>query len=138
MAAFGVMLFSAEKQPIIRFYGLSDAGQRVAALLPDWSRAPHYAFSFSALKQAADIGQAAPSLFNAGAPFSGLPQSDGFELVHNTCTSCHSLAIVMQQSASLQRWQDMLLWMREKQGMPELHPEDEAVILAYLTREFGP
>lgn len=70
---------------------------------------------------------------------SALPTSpDGtHEYVSAVCGACHSLNIVTQQRVSRQRWSELLVWMVEKQGMPELASEDESQVVDYLAKHFG-
>ncbi|WP_152415243.1 aldehyde dehydrogenase [Caenispirillum salinarum] len=68
--------------------------------------------------------------------FGGLPEGEGRETVFYTCTACHSTGIITQQGMSRDRWDKLLVWMVEKQGMPELAPEDRDVVLDYLAEHF--
>lgn len=68
----------------------------------------------------------------------GLPEGEGREVVAAYCGACHSLGLVAQQRLSRHRWEELLVWMREQQGMAKLPPEDEKVILDYLTEHLGP
>jgi hypothetical protein len=58
-------------------------------------------------------------------------------LVDQNCTACHSIRIVMQQHATEERWDHLLTWMVEEQGMWEMPEEERATVLAYLTEHFG-
>lgn len=69
-------------------------------------------------------------------PNAGLPTTDGVDLVAGYCGSCHSLQIVTQQRLTKNRWDRLLDWMVEKQGMAPPPADDRAIILAYLAREF--
>jgi cytochrome c len=69
--------------------------------------------------------------------FGGLPAGEGQELVFYACTGCHSLMIIQQQDFSRRVWSEVLDWMVEQQGMAELPPEDEAIILDYLVEHYG-
>ena len=68
----------------------------------------------------------------------GLPPGPGQEDVYYTCQACHSLRIVVQQGLTRHSWEETLAWMVEEQGMPELEPETEAIILDYLAKYYGP
>jgi mono/diheme cytochrome c family protein len=81
---------------------------------------------------------AARALFNPADAYGGLPQTEGFDLVAAWCASCHSLRVVMAQSLPPERWDALLDWMVEKQGMAAPAPEDRAAILAYLAAHFAP
>ena len=67
----------------------------------------------------------------------GLPAAPGQEEVFYLCDACHSIRLVTQQRLSRQRWDQLLDWMVEEQGMAELHPEDRGLILDYLTTYYG-
>lgn len=69
--------------------------------------------------------------------FGGLPEGEGQELVFYACTGCHSLMIIQQQEFSRRIWSEVLDWMVDEQGMAELPPEDEAIILDYLVEHYG-
>jgi hypothetical protein len=93
----------------------------------------------------AALGAAAAGVVVAGlllAPaaaedFGGLPEGEGRELVYYACTGCHSLMIIQQQKFSRRVWTEVLEWMVEAQGMAELPPEDEAIVLDYLVAHYG-
>ncbi|CFX50553.1 exported protein of unknown function [Candidatus Filomicrobium marinum] len=70
--------------------------------------------------------------------YQGLPEGEGREEVAAYCGACHSLGLVSQQKLPRHRWEDLLVWMNEKQGMPKLPPEDEKIVLDYLTEHLGP
>ena len=78
------------------------------------------------------------SVFDANDDYWGLPRTVGYEEVAAYCTSCHSLAIVMQQHVTAERWQYLLTWMVEKQNMSPLSPEEHSLVLKYLTANFSP
>jgi hypothetical protein len=61
-----------------------------------------------------------------------------YELVAAYCAGCHSFEIVMQQRATRERWEYMLTWMSDKQGMVPLDDETENLVLEYLATNFGP
>jgi hypothetical protein len=69
--------------------------------------------------------------------FGGLPEAPGREEVFYLCDACHSIRLVTQQRLSRQRWDQLLDWMVEEQGMPELAPEDRGLILDYLATHYG-
>lgn len=118
-------------------FGSQLASQKGIILTNTWERTPTYNFGFSALTQDMTRGAAKGVMFNSQVAFDGLPQTAGHEEVYYTCSGCHTLEIVMQQRARKERWRELLVWMTEKQGMAELYPDEEEVILSYLTREFG-
>ena len=70
--------------------------------------------------------------------FDGLPPGEGREETHAICAACHSLRIVQQQGLSAERWDELLVWMTEKQGMPKLPADERQRIIAYLAKNYGP
>jgi len=81
---------------------------------------------------AQDGGDAAPPALAAMAP------GEGREATYYACAACHSIRLVTQQGLSRARWDHLLDWMVDKQGMPELADEQRAEILAYLAENYGP
>jgi hypothetical protein len=79
----------------------------------------------------------------AGAPqaqdedLGGLPPGPGQEVVYYTCNACHSIRLVTQQRLSRERWDGLLDWMVEEQGMAEPAPEDRELILDYLGTHYS-
>ena len=74
---------------------------------------------------------------NPADPFAGLPAGKGQVETFAFCSACHSLMIVKQQKLSREDWQETLEWMVEEQGMDELPPEAESLVLDYLSLHFG-
>ncbi len=66
-----------------------------------------------------------------------LPPDADRELVADTCTACHSAALIVQNRMSRARWDETLTWMQEKQGLGPLSPEVRRRILDYLARHQG-
>ena len=71
------------------------------------------------------------------APDNGLVRAEGYELVSQQCTVCHSAALITQSRASREGWLAMIRWMQEKQGLWALG-ENESVILDYLEANYSP
>ncbi|NNG05280.1 MAG: cytochrome C-552 [Inquilinus sp.] len=69
--------------------------------------------------------------------YGGLPVGEGVDLTYYMCGACHSIRLVTQQRVTRARWDYLLDWMVEKQGMAPLPPEDRAVVLDYLSRHFS-
>ncbi|MCK6450275.1 MAG: hypothetical protein L6R19_05380 [Alphaproteobacteria bacterium] len=67
-----------------------------------------------------------------------LPDKAGRDEVVGICGACHSLKLVVQQRLPRHRWEELMVWMTEKQGMPKLPPEDEKLIVDYLVENLGP
>ncbi len=110
---------------------------RIAAMAESWPKSPDFGQKFDPRDPYSDPGSEGKQ---AGAAFDvdNLPVADNgaHELVIAYCSGCHSLNIVAQQNASRARWQEMLIWMEEKQGMSKIPAEDEADLLDYLSKEF--
>lgn len=77
----------------------------------------------------------------AGAPaqdeLGGLPAGPGQEETYYACSACHSIRLVTQQRLPRRRWDHLLDWMVEEQGMPELPADERELILGYLTTHYG-
>lgn len=65
------------------------------------------------------------------------PRGVGREETGVVCSGCHSLAIVKQQGLSLEDWDELLVWMVEEQGMPELSRGVRENILGFLAKNYG-
>lgn len=68
---------------------------------------------------------------------SGLIIDDGYKVVKQHCSHCHSTKLVVQSKMSRQGWVDTLQWMQKMQGMQLLKEQDEAIILNYLAKNYG-
>lgn len=66
-----------------------------------------------------------------------LPPGEHRELVFALCSGCHSAKLVAQQGLSRKRWDGLLDWMVEEQGMAELDEETREQVLDYLETELG-
>jgi hypothetical protein len=67
----------------------------------------------------------------------GLAFAPGFEDVRANCIVCHSAALVTQNRATREGWDQMLDWMQKTQGLWELGPK-RARILDYLAKNYAP
>ena len=67
----------------------------------------------------------------------GLQPGDGRDLVLETCTGCHSTAIILQNRMPRKSWDETITWMQEKQGLQELNSETRNGILDYLEKNQG-
>jgi cytochrome c len=73
----------------------------------------------------------------AESEFGVLKVAPGVEETYYNCTACHSELLVAQQGMNRERWADLMVWMREEQGMHEI-PEDELnTILDYLAEHYN-
>jgi len=118
------------------FPGLKDAPQRAAVIaylrtLSDSPPPPPKA-------AAAAPPFAAPAAPSETDDFDGLPPGAGREETHAICGACHSLKLVTQQGLGTERWDELMDWMTEKQGMAELPKVERQRIVRYLARHFGP
>jgi hypothetical protein len=68
---------------------------------------------------------------------SGLIVDDNYELVKGTCSACHSIDLVIQNSATREGWKDLIVWMQQTQKLWDLG-ESEALILDYLEKNYAP
>ena len=68
----------------------------------------------------------------------GLQPGEGRDLVLETCTGCHSTAIILQNRISRKRWDQTITWMQEKQGLHKLNLETRNRILDYLEKTQSP
>ncbi|PCI59799.1 MAG: hypothetical protein COB37_10920 [Kordiimonadales bacterium] len=111
---------------------------RIKQMADNWPGTVNLKDPFNALDpmiKPSSVGRG--SVFDANDDYWGLPRTPGYEEVATYCASCHSLAIVMQQHVTPERWQYLLTWMLEKQNMPPLDPEEHALVLKYLTTNFS-
>jgi len=67
----------------------------------------------------------------------GLVYAPGFELVRANCTVCHSAKLVTQNRATREGWDQMIVWMQEKQGLWDLG-SNKPIILDYLATHYAP
>lgn len=69
--------------------------------------------------------------------FGLLVVAEGVEDTYYVCTGCHSEMIVAQQGKTRAGWDELLDWMIEEQGMPELDESERDVILDYLAEHYN-
>ena len=70
--------------------------------------------------------------------YQAMPATPARDDVFGLCGACHSIRLVTQQGLSKSSWSAVLDEMVEDQGMPELDPEERALIMDYLVRFYGP
>jgi len=68
---------------------------------------------------------------------SGLIIDDNYELVNATCSACHSITLVTQNSATRKGWKELIVWMQKTQKLWDLG-DNEALILDYLEKNYAP
>ncbi|MEQ8603836.1 MAG: hypothetical protein RIB45_10990 [Marivibrio sp.] len=69
--------------------------------------------------------------------YDGLPPGEHRDLVFAYCGACHSNKLVAQQGLNRERWDKMLVWMVEEQGMYPLEEPDRTYVLDYLATYLG-
>ena len=113
--------------------------ERVRVMAENWRGTPQFVDRFNALEaRLIDTQQSEPKDMERDDLWGLRVDANGaYEKVGIYCGGCHSLDIVVQQRASRARWEELLVWMQEKQGMPPLQSDDETAILDYLAAEFG-
>jgi cytochrome c len=79
----------------------------------------------------------APLAAAAEGEFGVLVDEPGAETTYFTCSVCHSERLVAQQGLTRERWDHLLDWMVEEQGMQPLDPEDREVVLDYLAEHYN-
>jgi hypothetical protein len=67
-----------------------------------------------------------------------LPAGHGREEVFARCTACHSTAIIRRSGFSRDRWDELMDWMTEKQGMAPLEGDIRTLVVDYLAQHFPP
>lgn len=71
-------------------------------------------------------------------PDSGMVVAENWQIVKANCTACHSARLVTQNSGSRARWEYLIRWMQDTQGLWQFQPEMEDTILDYLAEYYGP
>ncbi len=61
-----------------------------------------------------------------------LPKGPHRAVVEETCTPCHSAAIILQNRMTRKRWDETITWMQNQQGLEQLSPQTRNQILDYL------
>jgi len=69
--------------------------------------------------------------------FGALHPAPGVEETYAYCASCHSTMLVAQQGQTREGWDELLVWMVDKQGMQPIPEEDRAVVLDYLAEHYN-
>lgn len=77
-----------------------------------------------------------PALANES-EFGVLKVAPGVETTWFACTACHSERLVAQQGLTRDRWDKLLHWMVDEQGMSPLPPEDREAVLDYLSEHYN-
>ena len=87
-----------------------------------------------------DIFPAAPGhcLIVTKEHFTDIFDAPGADLTYIYCAGCHSERLVAQQGLTREDWDELLVWMVEEQGMPEIEEPDLTAVLDYLRDHYGP
>ena len=75
------------------------------------------------------MGSASTVLAESDPP---LPKGPHRAVVEETCTPCHSAAIIAQNRMTRKRWDETITWMQNQQGLGDLSSETRHQILDYL------
>ena len=67
----------------------------------------------------------------------GFKDDPSLKVVIGACTSCHSAKLITQNRATREGWKNMIVWMQETQGLPDLG-RTEPIIIDYLARHYAP
>lgn len=70
--------------------------------------------------------------------FGTLKIAEGVDVTHAYCTACHSTDIIAQQGQTRDGWNDIMIWVVEKQGATPIEEPDRTVVLNYLEANYGP
>ncbi|MEZ5864982.1 MAG: hypothetical protein R3D25_13305 [Geminicoccaceae bacterium] len=84
------------------------------------------------------LGTAPSAMAQADEPYGALVDRPGAEDTFIYCTACHSGMLVAQQGLSRERWDKLMVWMVEEQGMQEIPEPDRTTVLDYLSTHYGP
>jgi len=68
---------------------------------------------------------------------SNLVVADGYKLVKQNCTGCHSGKLITDNRATRDGWEEIIRWMQETQNLWDLGKNEDA-ILAYLAKNYAP
>lgn len=60
----------------------------------------------------------------------------GREETFYTCTACHNFKLVAQQGMNRRQWEEILVVMNEKHGMPVLEGKERETVLNYLATAY--
>lgn len=61
-----------------------------------------------------------------------LPKGPHRDVVEETCTACHSAAIILQNRMNRKRWDETITWMQDEQELMDLSTKVRNQILDYL------
>jgi cytochrome c len=84
------------------------------------------------------LGFAPSAAVLANEPYGVLVDEPGVEATYVHCAACHSERLVAQQGLTRERWDKLLVWMVDEQGMQEIPDAERDTILDYLAQHYGP
>ena len=67
-----------------------------------------------------------------------LPEAPGREETFGLCTACHGYRLVSNQGLTREKWDETMVWMTERHGMPDIQGADRDLILDYLATHHPP
>lgn len=67
----------------------------------------------------------------------GFKADEGMDKVITHCTACHSSKLVIQNRATREGWEQMIIWMQQTQKLWDLG-RDKDVVIDYLARNYAP
>ena len=73
----------------------------------------------------------------ANADLALLPDGGGKQETYDSCASCHSIKLVVQQGMDKDQWLETIEWMVDEQGMDALEDDLNQTISEYLATHFG-
>ena len=73
----------------------------------------------------------------AASDFGVLVDEPGADATYYACVQCHSERLVAQQGLTRERWDKLLVWMVDEQGMQPLDPEERDTVLDYLAAHYN-
>ena len=74
---------------------------------------------------------------SAAAAEDQLTRAPGWEIAARNCGACHSYRLVTAQRGDARFWTDLIRWMQATQGLWEIPPKDEALLIDYLATNYG-
>jgi cytochrome c5 len=99
-------------------------------------------FASATIAQTPDLAQrqaeAAAALAEQQEEETVLAEGEGRSEVFGYCTACHNTALIRRSAFTRERWDELMDWMAEKQGMNPLEGEFRTSIVDYLARHYGP
>lgn len=84
------------------------------------------------------IGHAPAPVAPEEPEFGVLVAAPGVEETYAYCSACHSERLVAQQGMTRRRWEKLIEWMVEEQGMVPLEEPERSAVLDYLAENYGP